>query len=248
MLLCRDTPDGIETFMVVRHEKIDFASGALVFPGGKVTDEDGSDAIRERCDGVQDDDDFLSYKVGAIRETFEESGILLAREEGTSEFISGARLEGLNHYRETLASGEASLLEFLQSENLTLACDCLHRFAHWVTPEMMPKRFDTHFFIATAPGTQVAGHDGTESVDSVWITPERVLEEADQGKWTVIFPTRLNLLLLGQSQTLEKAVEEARKRKIVTVSPWMEKRDGGTFLCIPPEAGYPFSTTKMPQP
>lgn len=246
MLLCRDTPDGIETFMVVRHEQIDFASGALVFPGGKVTDEDGSDAIRERCHGVESGDDFIAYKVGAIREAFEESGILLARVAGSGEFISGDRLEGLKHYRETLASGETSLLEFLQSEDLTLACDCLHRFAHWVTPEMMPKRFDTHFFIATAPHTQVAAHDGSESVDSVWITPERVLAEADQGKWTVIFPTRLNLLVLGQSETMVKAVAEARNRKIVTVMPWMEKRDGETFLCIPPEAGYPFSTTKMP--
>ena len=133
------------------------------------------------------------------------------------------------------------ILEFLKNEELVLACDCLHRFAHWITPAMVPKRFDTHFFVARAPEDHVAAHDGSESVDSVWITPERAMREADEGKWTVMFPTKCNLMLLGQSDNVDDAMAVSRARDIVTVEPWIEQENGQGYLCIPPEAGYPSS-------
>lgn len=242
ILICKDSPEGIETFMVVRHHQIDFASGALVFPGGKVCGSDRDPGIRARCEGVDGLDEIqLALQVAAIREAFEESAILFAREEGNSSLVTGEHLAQLDRYREPLNSEDVGILEMLNDEGLTLACDCLQPWAHWITPPMMPKRFNTHFFVARVPDDHEGAHDGSESVDSVWISPERVAREAEEGKWTVIFPTRLNLMMLGESGSVDEAVETARNRAIVTVEPWIEKEGDGAFLCIPPEAGYAIS-------
>ncbi len=244
ILMLRDGSDGLEVFMVVRHHQIDFASGALVFPGGKVAS--GDDAVRSQCTGVDGLNDVeLELRVGAIREAFEECGILLARPKGQDVLISGDRLAELEHYREPLAKGKMTIKEFLDREELVLACELLQQFAHWITPENMPKRFDTHFYLAVAPADHVALHDGHESVDSVWIKPQTALAEAVEGKRTIIFPTRLNIEMLGESDSVDNAMEMARQRDIVTVLPHIEKRETGAWLCIPPEAGYSVSEEKL---
>lgn len=246
IVLLRDAPDdGLEIFMVVRHHQIDFASGALVFPGGKIDRQDEDPALLNYCDGADDDATMRAMQIGAIREAFEEAGVLLARPADGSDIIDGERLARLEPYRNRLHSGEVSLLEFLEREQLRLACDCLTRFAHWVTPTMMPKRFDTHFFIASAPEDHVLLHDGHESVDSVWISPEQVLEDAESGRRTVIFPTLRNIEKLADSATVAEAVAAARAQPIVTVTPWTEQRDDGVWLRIPPEAGYRISEELM---
>ncbi len=246
ILMLRDGPTGLEVFMVVRHHQIDFASGALVFPGGKVAE--GDDEVRDRCIGASDDDVQMTLQVGAIREAFEECGILLAREADSDELVSASRLSSLESYREPLANGELTIGEFLEKENLTLACDLLHHYAHWITPEMMPKRFDTHFYLASAPADHVAIHDGYESVDSVWISPTSAIEGADSGKYTIIFPTRLNIEMLAESDSVSSAIQMADDREIVSVLPWTEKRDDGNYLCIPANAGYRISESKMEPP
>ncbi|MDK1024645.1 MAG: NUDIX domain-containing protein [Gammaproteobacteria bacterium] len=244
ILILRDSPDGMEVFMVVRHHQIDFASGALVFPGGKVAA--GDEAVRDRCTGAQHlDDTQFSLQVAAIREAFEECGILLAAERGSQDLIKGARLATLDHYQVPLSKGEMTIGEFLEKEDLVLQLDRLHHFAHWITPEMMPKRFDTHFYLAIAPADHIAVHDGHESVDSVWIKPEQALQEAQAGKRTIIFPTRLNIEMLARSQSVAEALKDAANRDIVTVTPWTEKRQAGVYLCIQPEAGYAVSEEKM---
>lgn len=246
IVLLRDDPaEGLEIFMVVRHHQIDFASGALVFPGGKISAMDEDPAVAARCDGADPDPVMRAVQVGAIREAFEEAGVLLARPDGSDSLVSGARLPTLEHYRDALHGGAVSLAEFLEKEGLRLACDCLTRFAHWVTPEMMPKRFDTHFFIARAPEHQVLAHDGHESVDSVWIRPQQVLEDAAAARRTVIFPTLRNVELLADATTVDAAVAAANARRIVTVLPWTEKRDDGVWLRIPEEAGYRVSEERM---
>lgn len=245
ILMLRDSPAGPEVFMVVRHHQIDFASGALVFPGGKV--DAGDSDVRDRCHGVDDADDIaLSLQAGAIREAFEECGILLARESGSTALVSGARLTTLESYRDALVKNKISLNDFLVKEDLILACDLLQPYAHWVTPTMMPKRFDTWFYLAEAPVDHLAVHDGHESVDSVWINPAAALAGAESGKYTVIFPTRLNIEMLGDSTSVSNAFEMARARELVTVLPWTEKRDDGVYLCIPDNAGYRISAEKMP--
>lgn len=248
ILLCRDGSDGLEVFMVVRHRQIEFASGALVFPGGKVEESDAHLDVAERCDGVDPSDSLFTYEVAAIRETYEECGVLLAREAEGDALITGERLRALESSRDKLNSGDLTFVAFLKQEDLRLACDHLIRFAHWITPAMVPKRFDTQFFIAKAPEDHLAVHDGSESVDSIWITPKDVLEQAEADKWNIMFPTRLNLQKLNESTTVDEAMASARARTIVTVEPQFEARDEGNFILIPPEAGYSISEEKFVRP
>ena len=247
IMMLRQRPSGLEVFMVVRHHQIDFASGALVFPGGKADPQDFDDDLVPYLDGAAEDVDMRAIQVSAIREAFEECGILLARETGESGLIGGERLRQLEPYRTSLHRGEVPLKTFVEREGLRLACDQLVHFAHWVTPTMLPKRFDTHFFLAAAPEDHLAVHDGHESVDSVWIRPADALEGARTGKYTIIFPTLRNIEKLAESASVDAAIDAARRSRIVRVLPWTERREDGNCLCIPPEAGYAVSEEKMPE-
>jgi 8-oxo-dGTP pyrophosphatase MutT (NUDIX family) len=214
-LLVRDGPDGLQVFMMVRHHKIDFASGALVFPGGKLDPEDYA---------LAPGDIDRASRVAAVRETFEECGVLLARPRGGGALASVARPAG---FRETL-----------EAENLEPALEALTPFAHWITPPILPKRFDTRFYIVAAPEGQTAAHDGGEAVDSVWIEPAKALAEAAEGRRTLVLATRLNLELLGQSASAEAAIAAAAARPLVTVEPLPTKTATGYRMTIPLEAGY----------
>jgi 8-oxo-dGTP pyrophosphatase MutT (NUDIX family) len=247
IMMLREGAQGLEVFMVVRHHQIDFASGALVFPGGKADPQDFDPGLLPHLDGAPADEAMRAIQVSAIREAFEECGILLAREEGADGLVSGERLAALEPYRDRLHQGELSVLEFVQRERLRLACDQLVHFAHWITPEMLPKRFDTHFFLAAAPADHLAVHDGHESVDSVWIRPADVLEQAASGQRTVIFPTLRNVEKLATFATVQDALAGAAASEVVSVLPWTERRDDGTYLCIPREAGYAVSEERMPE-
>ncbi len=246
ILLLRGDHSALEVFMVVRHHQIDFASGALVFPGGKVDPQDDDPAFADFCDGASAVPSTRAIQVAAIREAYEECGVLLARAAGETRLIAGARLADLEQFRARINRGEISFKEFLRQQNVRLACDQLVPFAHWITPEMMPKRFDTHFFVADAPSDQVALHDGHESVDSVWISPTDALAGSASGRYTVIFPTLRQVEKLGHATSPADAVERARRSRIVTVMPWTEQRTDGQYLCIPTEAGYDVSEEKMP--
>lgn len=229
----------LEVFMVVRHHQIDFASGALVFPGGKVDKEDFADDLSARCIGIEGKpSEKIAVEIAAIREAYEESGILYAYPKGDVDLIDGDRLDQLEPQRDKLNDKSLTFNQFVEEQDLMLACDRLTPFAHWVTPAMMPKRFDTYFYIASAPVGHFGGHDGGESVDSVWINPLDAIDEANEGKRTVIFPTRLNLELLGNSASVDEAVAAASGRKIVTVEPKVVEVDGQSRLRIPAEAGY----------
>lgn len=237
IVITRDGANGMEVFMVKRHHQIDFVAGALVFPGGKVAKGDLDPALAEFMDGF----DALSagtppLAAAAIREAFEESGILFARAAGEATLVTPERLERLEHYRPGLEKGEIALVDMLRAENLRLACDQLVRFAHWITPENMPKRFDTHFFLAAAPSGHLGRHDGRESVDSIWIGPAEAV--ADRKRWNVIFPTKLNLMKLARSSSVDDALSAARAETPLTVTPWIEQSAEGAVLRIRDDAGY----------
>jgi 8-oxo-dGTP pyrophosphatase MutT (NUDIX family) len=236
ILLLRDGESGLEVFMVKRHHQIDFASGALVFPGGKVDAHDGDHNLRKHADGADNLDELhLSLAACAVREGFEESGILLARKSGQRDYVDAARATALAPWRPKLNNSEIGLADFLAQEDLRLACDALVPFARWITPVFMPKRFDTYFYVAAAPAGQLGRHDGFESVDSVWLNP---LEAIGDKRWTIIFPTRMNLLKLGKAKTAAEAIARAKAEPVVTVEPKVVARDGANFLTIPEEAGY----------
>ena len=244
ILIVRDGEAGLEIFMVKRHHQIDFVAGALVFPGGKTAKSDLDAALAEFADGISAwSAETRALAATAIREAFEESGILLARDNATGDIVGPARLEALQPYRHILEKGEATLLEMLRAEELRLACDELVPFAHWVTPKMMPKRFDTHFFLARAPVGHAGRHDGRESVDSIWIRPEEAIE--DRKKWNVIFPTKLNLMKLARSRTVQEAIAAARSAPPVTVEPWVEEGPDGKILRIREDAGYEQTSASM---
>ncbi|HUS98542.1 MAG TPA: NUDIX hydrolase [Hyphomicrobiaceae bacterium] len=240
VLLVRDGPTGLELFMVVRHHQIDFASGALVFPGGSTDDADRDARLMALCDGLDGlSEQERAVRVSAAREAFEECGVLLARTGKPGGMVDGARAASLGEaYRARLEAGGIGMADIMEQEGLRLALDQLHHYAHWVTPTHMPKRFDTHFFLAEAPFDHSLLHDGREAVDSVWISPAQALSEAEQGSRTVIFPTRLNLEKLSHCGSVAEAIAFTMAHPVVKVMPVMERREGKKVMRIPAEAGY----------
>ena len=236
--ILRDGAQGIEVFMVVRHREIDFASGAIVFPGGKVDAQDASDDWADLAAQSFSAPD-RAFLVAAGRETFEEAGLVLARRRGSTDLVDAATADRLvEAHRARLLKGEASFADILRGEGLTLALDLMVPFAHWVTPEPMPKRFDTHFFLIAAPVSQLGAHDGAESVEGLWITPQQALAEAEAGRRTLVFATRMNLAKLARYRTVADAVAATRAKPVVTVVPRVKRTPEGRWLQIPAEADY----------
>ncbi|WP_024519795.1 NUDIX hydrolase [Bradyrhizobium sp. Tv2a-2] len=242
-LLLRDNArtSEVEVFMMVRHHQIEFNSGALVFPGGSVDKGDQEIVARRELHGGGEglDPAALGFRVAAIRETFEESGILLAHQQGSRDLIDVKRAGEIEAaYRAPLCEGKTSFLNVLAENKLWLAFDELIPYAHWITPEGMPKRFDTWFFLAAAPPDQLGAHDGKESTDSIWVSPREALAGGESGRFKLPFPTTRNLIKLGKQGSVAAALDDARGRPIVTVMPVMTRHNGGRQLVIPREAGY----------
>jgi 8-oxo-dGTP pyrophosphatase MutT (NUDIX family) len=234
ILLLRDEPQ-FEVLMVKRHHQIDFASGALVFPGGKTHAGDTDPAWAEHTTGWDALDEVQrTLRIGAIREAFEEAGILLAEHPDGSHFAAACDPA----IREAVDRGEVHFLDVVRDLGVKLRLDALSVFARWITPTMMPKRFDTWFYAVRAPADQVAACDGRETVDAEWIEPAEILRLAEAGERTVIFPTRMNVQLLAEANSAEDCVARAEARTLVTVLPHVEKRPEGRFLVLPSDAGY----------
>ena len=239
VLIIRNGKIGIEVFMVVRNHEIDFASGALVFPGGKVDKNDYDENLKNLSYiDEESDTENLSFKIAAIRESFEEANVLFANDKVSNSLVSVNRLKNLNSWREKFNNNTTSMSEFALIESLKFSTKNLIPFAHWITPKKMPKRFDTRFYIAEAPKDHEGEHDGSESVDSIWINPHQALEDCYSKKRTIIFPTRLNLEKLSKSSSVEEALDRASNSNIVTVTPSISKFGDDSFLTIPENAGY----------
>jgi 8-oxo-dGTP pyrophosphatase MutT (NUDIX family) len=242
ILLLRDgAGQEIEVFMMVRHHEIEFSSGALVFPGGSVDAADREIIARSELHSGSEgsDEAALSFRIAAIRETFEESGILLARPRGSIDLVAAkeaARIEA--RYRAALAERTTTFLDVLSETGMVLALDALVPYAHWVTPEGMPKRFDTWFFLAAAPPDQLGAHDGRESTDSLWLSPREAVAGGASGRFKLPFPTTRNLIKLGRQPNVGAALDDARGKPVVTVMPVLTRSNGGRQLRIPLEAGY----------
>ena len=243
ILLLRDSArqGEIEVFMMVRHYEIDFNSGALVFPGGSVDKGDqeiiANPALYSGGEGL--DAATLSFRIAAIRETFEESGILLARPKGSKALVDAKRASEIEAaHRADLCESKISFLKVLTDNGMVLALDELVPYAHWITPEGMPKRFDTWFFLAAAPQSRSAPMTARNSTDSIWVSPREALEGGDSGRFKLPFPTTRNLIRLGKQPSVQAALDDSRGKAVVTVMPVMTKLNGGRQLRIPLEAGY----------
>ena len=231
LMLVRDGVDGMEVLMLRRNPAAVFAADAWVFPGGAVdpvdadvpatavlgpTDSDASTTIGVPSGG-------LAFFVAAARECFEEAGVLLARHAGTGAVLdTSSDLDSLRfgkHRRELLA-GRRSLTEMIAAEDLILDLTDVVYVSRWITPQGPPRRFDTRFFLAAAPGGQVASHDTSETVESVWTTPSLALDRRRAGDIHLVFPTIKNLEALARFDTTAELLAAARAiRSVPVVAP-----------------------------
>lgn len=229
-----------EILMVERNKAVSFAGGALVFPGGRIDPADSLENWADHADGLPDDPTLAASMVGAIRESFEEAGILLAR--CGNHLIDNQQAALLQHHRKSIETDAAQFLDLIKSEGLRLACDQLTLFAHWSPPSgLHGKRFDTLFFVAKTPTDQVATPDGSEITDLLWTTPEDAITAHASGSRKMIFPTIRNVELLGLSKTHADVVRFAKQRKIERIVPTLVERPDGSYVTIPSDLGYPIT-------
>jgi 8-oxo-dGTP pyrophosphatase MutT (NUDIX family) len=217
VMLVRDGPHAVrplEVFMLRRHPRTAFGS-VHVFPGGVVDAADHVPELDARCPGLSDAEASAqlglaaggrSYWVAAVRESFEEAGVLLARDaEGAPVRFDGhADVQArFDDHRRAIHAGRRTLLEVLAAERLVLAVDSVRYVAHWITPEGEPKRFDTRFFLARAPEGQAYAHDDAELIGSEWVRPADALERHGSGRFPMIGPTAVCLRDIGQFATCD---------------------------------------------
>jgi 8-oxo-dGTP pyrophosphatase MutT (NUDIX family) len=243
-MLVRDGAAGLEVFMVRRHLNSDFVGGAYVFPGGSLDAADCT--LLERYEGVSPEtaaqqlelapERALGHWGAAIRETFEEAGVLLARRGG--QVVSLADEDHWQEHRRHLLDGTLSWAELLAKEDLMLACDLAGYFSHWITPEGAPKRFTTRFFLAKAPEKQHPLADDREVEEGVWLRPADALAAYARGEMTMIFPTLRTLEELAGFAGADAALEACRGRKVVANLPRIIQRDGEAVVLLPGDAGY----------
>jgi 8-oxo-dGTP pyrophosphatase MutT (NUDIX family) len=235
LVLLRETSAGVELFMVERAKTMGFAGGMMVFPGGKVDEADLALAQDpELAPGFSALDPVdAAARIAAIRETFEEAGVLLTEGGPVDEELR-------DHWRSRIVQHEEIFADFLRTTGHRLAEGSLVPFAHWCPPLNLEKRrFDTRFYLARMPEGETAWHDGGESVRSRWITAADALARADAGESSIIFPTRRNLERLAQYDSIDAMIAAARATPVRLIQPAIEERDGRPHLCIPEGCGYP---------
>jgi len=239
-----------EVFLVRRNDSIAFLGGAHVFPGGRV---DPSDHIRDLVgDACLQADPYIgttenltarmpdvpanvaiAHHVAAVRELFEEAGVLLARP------LTAASVQRLTADRRELLAGRITFGDIVRREHLHLALDELAYFAHWVTPEIEIRRFDTRFFIARAPEGQTPIHDAGETTHSEWTEPARAIESSRAGVISLPPPTWTTLEMLSKFDSIDAVFDWARRKPIPRVQPRFEKRGDQTLLFYPGDPMYP---------
>jgi len=221
-MLVRDAPR-LEVFMLRRNLQADFVAGAYVFPGGAVDAGDRDPALLARCHGRDDVEASallnapaggLGFWVAAIRESFEEAGVLLARSRDTGEAVdlsapvTDARFETARH---EVARGDRPFLDVVTREDLMLEAGALHVFSHWITPPGAPRRYDTWFFVAAAPEGHAYLHDDGENIESEWVRPADALDRADRDEIELIFPTMRSLQTMATYETGSEFVDAVQR-------------------------------------
>ena len=226
--------------MVRRHSRSSFG-GAYAFPGGVVDPEDS--AVHDFCSGVSArvadsrlgvKRDGLDYYSAAIRELFEESGVLLANTDKVAE--------GLVAARDALNDGSDNWADFVQRNELELHCDALHYISHWITPPSEPRRYSTRFFLAAAPEGQEARHCGGELTNSCWISAHDVLAAGREGKLELHFPTIKTLESIARHKSFDELIDWAVSSVewgVTSMLPIIIERDGKPDVVLPGDKDYP---------
>lgn len=239
ILLVRDGTDGLEVMMVERHANIGFAGGAMVWPGGKVDPADFDDGWLDAADGLAGlEPEERAARIAALREAYEETGILLATRNG--EPIGKQALD-LTDMRMRVDRDATLFQPLVRGHGLKLATAELHPFARWIPPPALHKRFDTRFYLTPVPVDQDGVQDGNEAVDLVWIKPQVALDDLAAGRRKIIFPTARNLELLALSKTVAEALADLAVRPKGIVQPVIENG----VLKIRADLGYPVTEEKL---
>lgn len=222
VMLAREESGTIELYMLRRSSRSAFLPEMFVFPGGAVDEDDAEIAramlLRDTETPVaQREPSDPAFEVAALREAFEEAGILLAaRPDGSRAEIDSARLRGA---RAALHAGTTTFAELLRNLKIVLDARNLWHFSHWITPPTENRRFDTHFYLAAAPRDQAASSDDMETFAGLWISPADALRRHDEGSFPMIFPTVKHLQRLTQYPTIAQLREFARTKEIHVVEP-----------------------------
>lgn len=213
VILTRSAQSGLEVFLLKRHKKSSFMSSAFVFPGGKVDPDDGAD------------------EVAAVRELFEEAGVLLVDRPLSAEVQSG--------WRRRLLAGEVTFAKMLEAEGLQPERSRLHAWARWVTPSAEPKRFDARFFLAELPPGQVPSFDDQETVEELWITPEQALVRQAAGSLRLPPPQLRILHELAACGSIAAALAVAATRPAEDpICPRIVAETTGVTILLPWDVDY----------
>jgi 8-oxo-dGTP pyrophosphatase MutT (NUDIX family) len=239
ILIVRDGAHGLEVLMVERHANISFAGGALVWPGGRIDPADHDVHWADFASGLADlDGDEKAARIGAVREAYEETGLLLATRDNEPV---GAGAQALHDQRHEVDRDGSLFLPLIQAHGLKLSTQTLVPFARWIPPPALHKRFDTRFYLARLPVGQSPVQAGTEAIDIIWIRPQDALDQLAAGTRKIIFPTARNLELLALSPNVDQAFADCTARPQGIVSPVIE----GNYLRIRDDLGYPVTFEKL---
>ena len=230
-------------FLVRRHDRVAFMGGAHVFPGGRVDTADYMSDAREWCDGVTTAaarlrdipaTEAVAYHVAAIRELFEEAGVLLARDAAGLVAIGTGADDRFGTCRRLLLENRLTIRDLAEREQVRLALDALMLFGHWVTPEIEARRFDTRFFFAIAPEVQEAAHDERETSHGVWMPPVEAIERCLKGEIALPPPTWTTLRALSRCASVDAAWTWAQSHPAPRVQPCVRERDDGARIIALP--------------
>ena len=244
--LVRDAPRGLEVLMLQRSHSLKFMPGVYVFPGGALDAADSSPEIQAMCAGLEDEAASralgverggIAYWVAAIREAFEEAGILLAYDaSGNMVSLHGDAAERYRAHRSSLDERRGDFGAIVRDEGLRLAVDRLTYFGHWITPVSAPRRYDTRFFLAVAPERQEARHDNYETIAHVWMRPQEALDLCARETLNMRFPTIKTLEQFTRCATAAELVAVLSSTRVVRPLLPRMTRDGRTLL--PNDPGY----------
>ena len=247
VLTLRDGDNGYEILMLRRNESSTFMPGAFVFPGGAVDAEDGAGDL---AFGMSDDvasarlsvkSGGLAYYVAALRELFEEAGLLIACTSEGDEvlFLEQNDRERLSEERRALNAGELRFADMMRARGLRVNLQGVAYLAHWITPDGLPRRYDTRFFVALAPSGQLATHDAGETIADRWIRPADALSAHDRGDIEIMLPTRQNLEAVAHFNEAHEVISYARSLgPVATISPVRAEGTGASVHLLPGDKGF----------
>jgi len=236
-----------EVLMVLRHPDSKFVPDSYVFPGGCLDPEDYDSEMGELSSGltlthaqsilgdISSPEKALGFWVTGIRETFEEVGILLAYQNDGSivSFASDNTIQLFRTYRMMLQAGEISLKTIFKKEGMKIASDRLHYYSNWITPELLPLRYNVRFFIAEAPREQTAFHDGIELTRHIWITPRAMLDGFHRKEFNMVVPTLVTIEELSRHETIDDVIASTRNKEIKPILTVMVQENGGIVEYMP---------------